>query len=352
VRRSFLLALTLAAGILVPAAAAGPTQAAPDPGSIGIRLLDAPVSAGEDPRARTYIVDHLKPGTTIKRRVEVGNTTGAVQSVAVYAGGATIKGGSFNPTEGRTPSELTQWTEVDHATVSLKPDQRSAVEVTITVPKDASPGERYGAVWAEIAGPSPDGGGVSLVNRVGVRIYLDVGPGGAPASNFALDGLAATRAADGSPSVVAQVRNTGGRALDLSGELTLTDGPGGLNAGPFPATLGVTLAPGDSSPVTVLLDRQIPDGPWQAALTLRSGLLEKTTKATLTFPSGEGSIEATVPATGGFAWWLAILGGALLGLGLIFLLLLFRRRRSDEDAPAEPPSHRRSDRHRALVTRL
>ena len=340
-RRSFLLALALAAGTLVPAAgaaaAAGVTQATPDPGSIGIRLLDAPVSAGEDPRARTYIVDHLKPGTTIKRRVEVGNTTDSTQRIAIYPGGATVKGGSFNPLEGRTPTELTQWTKVERATVSLKPNQRSTVEVTVKIPKDASPGERYGAVWAEIAGPSPDGGGVSLVNRVGVRMYLHVGPGGAPAAKFTLDGLAATRSADGAPSVVAQVRNTGGRALDLSGDLELSDGPGGLNAGPFPATLGVTLAPGDSSPVTVLLDRQIPDGPWKAALTLESGLLKQTTKATLTFPSGQGSKEATVPVTGGFPWWLAILGSALVGLGLLFLLLLLRRRRTEDETPVEPP---------------
>ena len=341
-RRSVFLALALAAGTLVPAAgaamAAGVPQAASDPGSIGIRLLDAPVSAGEDPRARTYIVDHLKPGTTIKRRVEVGNSTAAPQSVAVYPGAATIKGGSFTPAEGSTPSELTQWTTVDRATVPLKPGQNSAVEVTIKVPKDASPGERYGAIWAEIAGPAPQGGGVSLVNRVGVRIYLDVGPGGAPAPNFVLDGLAATRDADGLPAVVAQVRNTGGRALDLSGSLTLAEGPGGLSAGPFPATLGVTLAPGDVSPVTVVLDRQIPNGPWKAALTLKSGLLEKTTKATLTVPATEGTSEVVLASTSsGFPWLLVIIG-ALLGLAVLFLLaLVLRHRRSEPDAPAEPP---------------
>lgn len=339
-RRSLFLALTLAAGTLVPAAgaaaAAGVPQAASGPGSIGIRLLDAPVSAGEDPRARTYIVDHLKPGTTIKRRVEVGNTTDSTQNIAVYPGAATIKGGSFSPTEGRTPSELTQWTTVERATVPLKPGQRSEVAVTIKVPKNASPGERYGVIWAEIAGPAPQGGGVSLVNRVGVRIYLDVGAGGAPASNFTLDGLAATRDSAGLPAMVAQVRNTGGRALDLSGSLTLTDGPGGLNAGPFPATLGVTLAPGDASPVTVVLDRQIPNGPWKASLTLQSGLLKKTTKATLTFPSGEGTVEVIVAPTSGFPGWPAIVG-ALLGLAALFwLLVVLRRRRSEQDAPAEP----------------
>jgi hypothetical protein len=166
-------------------------------------------------------------------------------------------------------------------------------------------------------------------------MYLDIGPGGAPAAKFAIDGLAARRSADGSPSVVAQVRNTGGRALDLSGALKLTDGPAGLAAGPFPATLGVTLAPGDSSPVTVLLDRQIPDGPWQADLTLKSGLLEQTTKATLTFPTSQGSLAATA-AKGAFPWWLVGLGTAA-GLLSVAAALLVRRRALRARTPPSCP---------------
>ncbi|MDP1793557.1 MAG: hypothetical protein Q8K63_05395 [Acidimicrobiales bacterium] len=42
-------------------------------GSISIRLLDAPTNRADDPRAKTYIVDHVSPGTTISRRVEIGN---------------------------------------------------------------------------------------------------------------------------------------------------------------------------------------------------------------------------------------------------------------------------------------
>ena len=320
---------------LLAAAVAQVSQAESDPGGVGIRLLDAPTSAREDPRARRYIVDHLKPGTVIKRRVEVANTTDAVKSVSVYPGAASVRDGSFAPIDGRTPSELSQWTTVEPTAMALAPGERVPVTVTVNVPRDASPGERYGVVWAETAGTAPTGTGVTLATRVGVRLYLSVGPGGAPAAKFALDGLAAQRAADGSPSVVAQVRNTGGRALDLSGELKLTDGPAGLSAGPFPATLGVTLAPGDSSPVTILLDRQIPDGPWQAALTLKSGLLEQTTKATLTFPASEGSLEATA-AEGGFRWWLVALGGTGLLVAVLALLLLHRRRPRRPD-PASPP---------------
>ena len=120
--------------------------------------------------------------------------------------------------------------------------------MTITVPSDAAPGEQYGVVWAEARSAPVAGGGVIQVSRVGIRLYVSVGPGGAPAADFTIDSLTANRSADGQPTVLATVHNTGGRALDMSGTLQLLAGPGGLSAGPFPATLGTTLAIGDTEP--------------------------------------------------------------------------------------------------------
>lgn len=82
----------------------------------------------------------------------------------------------------------------------------------------------------------------------------------------------------------AQVRNSGGRALEMSGSLTISDGPGGLRAGPYPATLGTTLATGQTSPVSVVLDKQLPSGPWKVRLSLQSGMIKRTVTTTLTFP--------------------------------------------------------------------
>ena len=99
------------------------------------------------------------------------------------------------------------------------------------------------------------------VSRVGIRLYLSVGPGGSPAADFTIDSLTAVRSPDGQPMVLATVHNTGGRALDMSGTLELSDGPGGLSAGPFPATLGTTLGIGDTEPVTIALDEADPHRP-------------------------------------------------------------------------------------------
>jgi hypothetical protein len=127
--------------------------------------------------------------------------------------------------------------------------------------------------------------------------------------------------------VVATVHNTGGRALDLSGTLRLSGGPGGLSAGPYPATLGVTLAIGDTEPVTIVLDDRVPAGPWQAQVTLRSGLLERSVQATITFPQAGSS--AAVPTTSGGSHPLIWSGvGVFVLLGAVVFVVATRQRRS------------------------
>src|SRR5664279_5757270 len=126
------------------------------------------------------------------------------------------------------------------------------VTVTLAVPKDAPPGEQYGVVWAEAT--SAPVGGVTQVGRVGIRLYLADDPGGPPAANYTIDSLTAARAPDGRPMIRATVHNTGGRAIDLSGDAQLTAGPGGLAAGPFAVTVGTTVGIGQTEPATVALD--------------------------------------------------------------------------------------------------
>ncbi|MGH9181647.1 MAG: peptidase, partial [Acidimicrobiales bacterium] len=137
------------------------------PETVGIRIVDVPTSRTDDPRARQYIVDHLAPGSTITRRVEVSNDTSEPQVVQFYAGAATIADGSIVFGEGRAPSDVTTWTTVDPPTVSPAAGAKVQASVTIAVQADASPGERYGVFWAELAPAVPPEGGITAVNRVG-----------------------------------------------------------------------------------------------------------------------------------------------------------------------------------------
>jgi hypothetical protein len=283
--------LAVLAGILVvPASSAfgQQTPAQPKHTGLGIRLAEAPASRRNDPRAQVYVIDHVAGGTKFSRKLEVQNDTEAPANPKVYVAPASIKDGEFNPGAEGDDGEIPRWSSLSVSTLSLGPGQASTLELTIDVPKDAKDGEYYGAVFAEVAA---ERGQINQVNRVGVRIYLSVGSGTEPRSDFSVSTLAAERAKNGTPSVVASVTNTGGRALDMTGELRLAHGPAGLSAGPFPAELGTTLGIGDTEPVRVELDKDLPNGPWDATLVMRSGTIERTVTATITFPdAGEKAL--------------------------------------------------------------
>lgn len=294
-RTPLLLSILLAAGF-----SAGASATAPQPvrqaqsAGLGIRLLDAPVDRRDDPRARTYVVDHVKPGTTIRRRVQISDNTNGPLHASLYIGGAQIENGSFRPTDKADPSELSEWGTVSPTSVDLRAGGTANAEVTLAVPASASAGERYGVIWAEL--PPSSGSNIKEVNRVGVRIYLSVGAGGEPKSDFTVDSLQGSRRADGVAVVLAQVHNTGGRALDMSGTLSLAEGPAGLSAGPFAATLGTSLLSGQTEPVTIVLGKEITGGPWKATLDVRSGVLLRKAQAQISFPDKAGTSSPPVRA--------------------------------------------------------
>ncbi|MCK9901526.1 hypothetical protein CC117_22475 [Parafrankia colletiae] len=326
--------LAVVVGILIPTTTVSVASAAiSTEGTFGIRLGEVTAALGQDPRAKQYIVDHLNPGTTMHRRVQVLNNTGSPMRIELYPGAANLGDSAFHFAEGRTPNELTTWTSLDTPVVDVAAHSRQTATVVIDVPRDASPGEHYGVLWAQAASPDPEGSGIRTVNRVGIRMYLDIGPGGPAAADFTIAALTAKRLLDGRLTISTEIRNTGGRALDMSGELTLTNGPGGLRAGPFPANLGTTAAPGEVSPVSFALDGQIPAGPWTATVKLHSGLVERTATAVIRFPDRRGAsdrVKVDGPSTRRIAVTsAAATGGALLGLGLLLSLARrWRRRRA------------------------
>jgi hypothetical protein len=293
-------------------------------GRFGIRLMEAPVSRRDDPRAQVYIVDHLPPGAVIHRRIEISNSSPRELRPWLYSGAAAVGGDRFTFAPGNTPNELSRWISVDRPSFAIPPHTRTQVRATVKVPRQASSGERYAVIWAQVASPKDAKHNVSLVHRVGIRVYLDVGPGGEPASDFEVQGMIPGRAADGRPQLQAMVRNTGHRALDLNGTLTLSDGPGSLRAGPFLATPGTTLAPGEGGPVMVTLDRRLPAGPWKADLHLYSGRVKRSANAVITFPAAGVGREVKARSSVGR---LAVVGLAALAVPASVGLLVFVRRR-------------------------
>ena len=240
---SFLM-FALATGILsifspvASAATSSSLSAAPAPqGAFGVRLVDAPVSEADNPRALRYIIDYLPTGTVIHRRILIANEEARTARFTVYADAAHITGGQFVGDAGATRSELTGWVSVQHPVVTLAAGASVTDMVTINVPSGATRGEHYGVVWVQQAAKARTGSGSAVieVSRVGVRIYLAVGRGGAPPTSFDITSVTGHLTDAGQPVIVAHVNNTGGRAIDLNGTVRLADGPGNTSSGPFSA---------------------------------------------------------------------------------------------------------------------
>ncbi len=276
--------LTLLAGSLLAPSAATAASMPMSSGGIGIRLLSGASSSSSGPLALAYIVERLSPGSRVTRRIEISNTTDATADIVVFAAAAGIAEGKFSFAPGRSGDSLSSWTTIAHSVLHLASGATVLDAVTINVAKRASSGERYAVVWAEVSAPSPTHSGVRLVNRVGIRMYVSVGKGGLPAAEFTVGSLVASRGANGDPLVAAVVHNVGQAALDITGELRLSHGPGGLSAGPFPVTLGSLLAPDHSAVERTELDNQVPRGPWRADLTLSSDGTQRSSVTMITFP--------------------------------------------------------------------
>ncbi len=308
-RRSIsFMVFALVAGIMcglspVAGAATSSSPSVPPPphGSFGVRLVDVPVSEAENPRALRYVIDYLPTGSVIHRRILVQNNEAATARFTVYADAAFISGGKFVGYAGATRSELTRWVGVQHPTVTLAAGAAVMDMITIRVPPNATRGEHYGVIWVQQTAKAPARGGesgVTEVDRVGVRLYVAVGRGGAPPTSFDITSVSAHRTASGQPVIVAHVNNTGGRAIDVNGSARLTDGPGGTSSGPFPAQRIVTLAPGQSWNITFAAPKSLPEGSWRVTVTLASGL----TKATATTTIQLTAIVAAQAAMSAMQW--------------------------------------------------
>lgn len=321
-------------GLISPIAAAQPAaEGDPRAGSIAIGLREVPVHLAEDPRAQRYIVDHLPPGTTITRTVAVSNFTELPQDIDVYAGPAEVRDGAFVPAPRGEENLLTRWMSVDQPVVRLQPGESRDVVVTIAVPADAPEVEQYAGIWASHSAAG-DGSGVDRVSRVGVRVYLSVGSGNGPPSDFEIVDLRPIRDALGLAALAAVVRNSGSRAVDIDGTLELSEGPGGMST-PRVGSEYTTIGPGETADVLFVLEdsASLPAGPWQAKVDLSSGVHQHEASDEIHFP--EPGEEAAADDDQPIAAWIAAAAVAGLAMAAFVWLLLSRRRQGADDLAAE-----------------
>lgn len=312
---------------------AGASASEPSPGTISIGLREIPVKHLNDPRARRYIVDHVAPGTTITRRLEVSNHTDATQRIDLYTGPATIESGSFVPAAPRESSSLTRWTSLTPPVLTLAAGESAEVVATIAVPTGSPVGEQYGVIWASHTSAVPGGPaggagslagfagstgslgslggssdsigslgsssdpaalGVDQIFRVGVRVYLSTGSEQPPDSGFEILDLRPLRDVAGLAAVIATVANIGDRAVDVGGTLELTDGPGGLTTPRIDAETA-TIAPGQQVDMVFPIGAETgyPEGQWTASAHFVSGTARQTETKEISLPNTDNAAAPT-----------------------------------------------------------
>lgn len=261
--------------------------------------------------------------------MEVTNESSTPMHVNVYAAAATIAKGEFTFAPERTSNELTGWTSLDTADLDLAASKRREYAPPSGCPGTPPPGNDTASSGRRRAHPRTArtmwrcwAGWASACTSTSVPV---VSHPRTSRSSGSIQPEPATGGGGSRPDP-----QHGGRALDISGALSLFDGPGGLRAGPFSAKTGTTLAPGGLAEAVVPLDARLPDGPWTVKLTLKSGLVERATRATITFPTTLGSVgavAASVAQQGHFPTPVVAGLSALVLTALCLLLSKFLRRR-------------------------
>ncbi|MFF2325792.1 MULTISPECIES: WxL protein peptidoglycan domain-containing protein [unclassified Streptomyces] len=162
----------LLAGVLLLVSAPGAHAA--DNGSWSV--FPATTQTGQRP----YFYLSADPGATLRDQVTVTNKTDRPQTFLLYAADAynTARDGGF-AVRGQDEKQRSvgAWAKTGRARVTVRAHGSVSVPVTITVPRDAEPGDHPGALVAldERVDPADAGAvAVGIRKAVGARIYLRV----------------------------------------------------------------------------------------------------------------------------------------------------------------------------------
>lgn len=259
---SVLLALALAA---VPVLGAGAVESLSTEGEVTWSVEPLPTPDGQR-RTFEYAVD---PGTQIVDSVVITNLGETSAEFLIYATDAINEPdtGAFGLLErDAEPTDVGGWITLASETLTIEPGQQATVPFNLLVPSDAAPGEHVAGIVASVLtiGENEDGSEVTLEQRVGARVYLNVS--GAATAGVEIRGITSSYTpelnpfAPGTVSVSFDVANTGNQRLDAVPTLSIT-GPFGIPLGEFNPEAVTELLPRQSVRVTA-------DVPAIAALAL------------------------------------------------------------------------------------
>ncbi|WP_405890043.1 DUF916 domain-containing protein [Streptomyces sp. NBC_00133] len=345
------MAAVLAACLLavLPAAAGAASAAAtvvatrPGDGGQGRTTFGVQPSAAKKPDARPHFSYGATPGAAVKDHIAVFNYGKEPLTLRVYAGDAftTADGGFDLFAAHHRSTDVGSWVKLGKNLLSVPGRSHVVVPFTLTVPRNATPGDHTGGIVASLSAVRSDkkGSKVAVDQRVGARIYLRVA--GELRPRLTVEGLhtsyhgTANPFGTGSATVTYTVRNTGNVRLAAHQAVRMRDLFGG-KATVFGAHDIAELLPGDAVKVTASATGVLP-------------AVRDTTVVTVDPRPVRGDIKHRVlpRVTRVEDFWAvpwALLALLLVAAGALTLLLVRRRRRrgAGPGAPDQRPAAARS----------
>jgi len=321
------LAATLVAVPIAPTmagAAGGPwltaAMAAPTPTTPTLTWAVQPANQ-QGPDGRRWVEHTLDPGQVVTERLAVRNFSdrNAVFSLKAADGYLTDKGrfnmlpSNQNSVDGGT------WIKVQDK-VTVGPKGTVIVPFTITVPRDARPGDHPAGIAATV---TATGGTVAVESRVGFRVMMRVS--GTVTASLAVDGLTTTYRHSWNPFSAGTIRvrytttNDGSVGVTGTGRVT-TDELFGLTEHGARDEVQETL-PGGTREVDIRVSGVWALGPLRTTVELTPALLDGDTSGAEIRPSSATVTVWTLP------WPQLILAAVIVALFLTLRTTLRRRRR-------------------------
>ncbi|MCW6005790.1 DUF916 domain-containing protein [Micromonospora sp. CPCC 205371] len=315
--RSLLVTLgaVLATVPVAPAAAAAPT---PSPTSPTLTWAVQPANQ-QGPDGRRWITHTLDPGQVVTERLAVRNFSNRAAVFALKAAdGYLTDNGRFNMLPSNQASvDGGTWIQVQDK-VSVGANETKIVPFTITVPRDAKPGDHPAGIAATV---TATGGTVAVESRVGFRVMMRVS--GTVTAALTVDGLTATYRHSWNPFAAGSIRvrystkNDGSVAVTGTGQVSTAE-LGGLSESDARAEVDQTL-PGGSRQVDVRVTGVWGLGPLRTTVDLTPALLDGDKSGAEIRPASASVTVWTLP-------WPQLLLAALV-MAAVFGVRTFRRRR-------------------------
>jgi hypothetical protein len=252
-----------------PSSGAPPTadHGVPTPPAGSITWAVQPSTAKGPDQRSTFTYTNIKPLTVVSDYVAVTNFSKMPVTFQIYASDAfNTKSGSLDLLPAaEKPRDVGSWVKFPKKSITIPPGDRLNEPFTLTVPKNAAPGDHTGGIVAAITvKTNTKGGQVNVDRRLAVPLFLRVsGPLHAAVSVESLSSGfhgTANPFGGGGTGVSYTIHNTGNVRLDLTQALSVT-GPFGVTLASAKPKALTNLLPGSSVRITSKLSGVFPAGP-------------------------------------------------------------------------------------------